>query len=467
MGCSRTWSALVLILVFAGGCSWHTRWPNPEDAARRLTGVVQSIVIDVAGGRLDTPGPEHEVLTQAQAVGLALTTDPSIQAALARVRRAYAEAQQEHLLPNPILTVLVKFPTAGGSPTVEPGIAADLLALVQKPGKVEAADHRLRAASAEAVTAALDVLAQLQDRYAQAQALDALMPVLEERRRLIDRLLEIARSRLKGGEGTRLDVTTLETQKVELEVEIAERALERRETRLTLARLIGRPNDAAEWKLDPWTEPEVLRQDENAWVQAGLEHRPEIIARMWELSALGVEFRLAPWGILDGTEVGAEAEGTAESGADDWAVGPSFTLPVPIFDWGQAKRDAAAAKRLEAAHQLTLARRQVVEEVKRAYWTFRTSLEAHGRVKDQLLPLLERRRSEAESQYRAGQSDVIPLVLADQDLQTGRAKLVDLKQKVSASLVRLQRAVGGPGAVPDQPVTATQPAGVHPTTQPN
>lgn len=467
MGCSGTWSAPVLILVFAGGCSLHPRWPGPEGTAERLTGVAQSIAIDVTGGRLGTLGPEHDVLTQAQAVRLAMTADPSLQMALARVRLAYAEAQQERLLPNPILTVLVKFPTTGGSPTVEPGIAADLLALVQKPGKVKAADHRLRAASAEAVTAVLDALAQLQDRYAQAQAFDALMLVLEERRRLIDRLLEIAQSRLKGGEGTRLDVTALETQKVELEVEIAERALERREARLALARLIGRPNDAAEWKLDPWTEPVALRQDENAWVQAGLEHRPEIIARMWELSALGVEFRLAPWGILDGTEVGAEAEGTAESGADDWAVGPSFTLPVPIFDWGQAKRDAAAAKRLEAAHQLTLARRQAVEEVRRAYWAFRTSLEAHGRVEDQLLPLLERRRGEAESLYRAGQSDVIPLVLADQDLQTGRAKLVDLKQKVSASLVRLQRAVGGPGAVPDQPVTATQPAGVQPITQPN
>lgn len=462
---SRTWSALLAILAFAAGCSLHPRWPDPEDAAAKQTGVPQSIVIDVTGGQLDAPGSEHEVLTQAQAVRLALTTDPSLQAALARVRLAYAEAQQERLLPNPILTVLVKFPAAGGAPTVEPGIAADLLALLQKPGKVKAADHRLRAASADAVTAALDVLAKLQDQYVQVQALDALIPVLEERRRLIDRLLEIAQSRLRGGEGTRLDVTTLETQKVELEVEIAERTLERREARLALARLIGRPNDAAGWRLDPWTELAATSQEETTWVAAGLEHRPEISARMWELSALGVEFRLARWTIFDGTEVGAEAEGTAESGADDWAVGPAIAVPIPIFDWGQAKQDAAAAKRLEAAHQLTLARRQVVEEVRRAYSAFRTALDTHRRVKDQLIPLLERRRSEAESQYRAGQSDVIPLVLADQDLQTGRAKLVDLEQKASASLVRLQRAVGGPGVVPDQPTT--QPAPIHPITQPN
>jgi outer membrane protein TolC len=452
-------------LVLAGGCSLHPHWPDPEGEAARLTGAAEPIVIDMTGGQLDTPGPDQNVLTQAQAVRLALMTDPSIQAALARVRLAYAEAQQERFLPNPILTVLVKFPTAGGAPTVEPSIAADLLALVQKPGKVKAADHRLRAASSEAVTAVLDALALLQNRYVEAQALDALLPVLDERRRLIDRLLEIAQSRLKGGEGTRLDVTTLETQKVELEVEIAERTLERREARLELARLIGRPSDAAEWKLDAWVELVATSQGERAWVQAGLKHRPEISARIWELSALGVEFRLARWGIFDGTEIGAEAEGTAESGADDWAVGPAFTVPIPIFDWGQAKRDVVAAQRLEVAHQLTQARRQAVEDVRRAYWAFQVSLDTYGRVKNQLIPLQERRRQEAESQYRAGQSDVIPLILADQDLQAARAKLVDLERKASVSLVRLQRAVGGPGVVPGQPTT--QPAEVRPIPQPN
>ncbi|MHB1158298.1 MAG: TolC family protein [Phycisphaerales bacterium] len=464
MWCSRMWLALLLPVLLAGGCSLHPRWPDPEGEAARLTGA-KPIVIDMTGGQLDAPGPEQDALTQAQAMRLALTTDPSIQTALARVRLAYAEAQQERLLPNPILTVLVKFPTAGGAPIVEPSIAADLLALVQKPGKVKAADHRLRAASAEAVTAVLDALALLQDRYVEAQALDALIPVLEERRRLIDRLLEIAQSRLKGGEGTRLDVTTLETQKVELEVEIAERTLERREARLELARLIGRPSDAAEWKLEAWTELAAAGHDESAWVGAGLEHRPEIIAKMWELSALGVEFRLARWSIFDGTEIGADAEGTAEPGTDDWAAGPALAVPIPIFDWGQARQDAAAAKRLEAAHQLTQTRRQVVEEIRRAYWAFRVSLEVYGRVKNQLIPMQERRRQEAESQYRAGQSDVIPLILADQDLQTARAKLVDLERKASVSLVRLQRAVGGAGVVPTQPLT--QPADVRPTTQPN
>jgi cobalt-zinc-cadmium efflux system outer membrane protein len=460
----RTWWALALVPLIAG-CTLKPQWPDPELDAARLTGESEPIVIDTTGGALDAPALNGESLRRADAIRMALTTSPAIQAALARVRQAYAEAHQERLLPNPVLTVVLKFPTSGGAPTVEPGIAADLLALLQKPGKVEAADHRLRASSAEAVVVVLDVLTQVQDRYAQVQALEAVMPVLEERRRLTDRLLEVARSRLKGGEGTRLDVTTLETQKVELEVEIAEQQLERREARLELARLIGRPSGSTEWRLDGWSEPALGGLDERAWVQAGLDHRPEVTAKMWELKALGVEFRQARWGVLEGTEVGVDAEGTAESGADDWLVGPSLVVPLPIFDWGQAKRDLITARRLEFAHQLTETRRQVVEDVRRAHAAFRSVTDARKRVRDALIPLLERRRGEAESQYRAGQNDVIPLILADQDLQTARAKLIELERRTAVSHSRLQRAVGGSGVLPAS--AASQPASTSaPTTQP-
>jgi outer membrane protein TolC len=439
------------------------QWPDPEATAARLTGEPALIAVDTTGGQLDAPALADDNLRRADAIRMALTTAPAIQAALARVRQAYAQAHQERLLPNPVLTVVLKFPVGGGAPTVEPGIAAELLALLQKPGKVQAADHRLRAASSQAVVVVLDVLAQVQDCYAQVQSLEDVMPVLEERRKLTDRLLEVARSRLKGGEGTRLDVTTLETQKIELEVEIAERQLERREARLELARWIGRPSGAVEWRLEGWGEPMAGDVEEQAWVQAGLDHRPEITAKMWELRALGVEFRQARWGVFAGSQMGVEGEGTAESGADDWSLGPALVAPLPILDWGQAQRELISAHQLEAAHQLTEARRQVVEEVRRSHAAYRAAVDARKRVREELVPLLERRRSEAESQYRAGQSDIIPLILADQDLQTARAKLIELERRTAVSQSRLHRAVGGPGVSVANAAPQPSPA---PSTQP-
>ncbi len=458
---SRTRWALTLFPIMVAGCSVRPQWPALEVTAAKLTGDAALIAVDMTGGSLDAPVIPDDRLHRADAIRMALTTSPAIGSALARVRQAFAQAHQERLLPKPVLTVLLKFPISGGSPTVEPGIAADLLALLQKPGRVAAADHRLRAASAEAVVVVLDVLAQVQDRYAQVQALEAVMPVLEERRRLTDRLLDVARSRLEGGEGTRLDVTTLQTQMIELEVEISESQLEQREARLELARLIGIPSGDLAWPLEVWTEPIAREAEERAWVQAGPDHRPEITAKVWELSALGVEFKQARWGVFEGTEVGVEAEGTVESGADDWTLGPAFVVPLPVFDFGQAQRDLVGARQLEAAHQLTDIRRLVVEEVRRSHAAYRAAIDARQRLREELIPLLERRRSEAESQYRAGQSDIIPLILADQDLQTAQAKRIELERRTAVSLSRLQRAVGGPG-VPAASL-ATQPAAAPPT----
>jgi outer membrane protein TolC len=365
--------------------------------------------------------------------------------ALARVRASLAEAQQARLLPNPILSVALRWPEGGGGTIVEASVAAELLSLLKKPGQISAADDRLRAASSDAVAAVLDVWAELQDRYVEVQALDALVPVLEARRRLVERMRLVAQSRLGAGEGTRLDVTTLEAQLVELEVEIAERELERREARLALARLIGRPSDEAHWSIDAWAAPQEVAGSEGAWIASAMTHRPEIEAIAWSLQALGMEERLTGLAWLEGDEVGVDVERD-----DGWSVGPAFSLALPIFDWGQAGRANAQARRAEALHQLTATRRQVVEEVRRAHAAYVASHRVLEQVRDRLVPLLERREEEAESAYRAGQSDVLALILAQQGLQAGRARRIELERKTRESLNRLHRAVGGAGRAPGQ-----------------
>ena len=68
------------------------------------------------------------------------------------------------------------------------------------------------------------------------------------------------------------------------------------------------------------------------------------------------------------------------------------------------------------------------------------------RAQRELLPLQRQRRQEAEDSYRAGQTDVTRVFLAEQDLRAAEARVIDLERQTTVSLVRLQRAVGGPGA---------------------
>ena len=262
-----------LVASFAlGACQAPPRSEvAPETAieqAAQLPAPLEFRVVGPEGGPLDEPDAAAGTLSIREAVRRAVTSDPGLQAALARVRVALAQADQARLLPNPVLSVV--FRAGEGSPQFEASFVQEFVQALQRPTRASAADNRLRAVAADAVVAALDVISEVQERYVDAQTSAALLPLLEERLGLVERLVTTSQARLDAGEGTRSDVVTLEAQRVELQVSIDRARLDERTSRLRLARLIGEPSATATWTLDPWTAPELRRRSERDWTDAAL-----------------------------------------------------------------------------------------------------------------------------------------------------------------------------------------------------
>jgi cobalt-zinc-cadmium efflux system outer membrane protein len=322
---------MLCLVAIVGGCvSQPPREAFDRDVA--AAGLRDPIIFVTNAMPTDTSADADDgpKLGLDDAVRRALRNDPAVQAALARTRAALADARQARLLPNPVVSVAFRFPEGGGKPVIEAGLAADLVSLLFKPRQVSAADHRLRTASSEALTTVLNTVAEVQDCYTTVQALDAQMVNLDERMKLVRRLLDLARARVQAGESGRLDVITLDSERASLDVEITQAALERREARLALARLLGQPSAAADWQLMPWSPPSSMSLSESAWVATALERRPEVQARRWELAALGDEAAIARFSVLEGSEVGVDSERDP-----DWSVGPSASVPIPLLDWGR------------------------------------------------------------------------------------------------------------------------------------
>ncbi len=441
-GAARPGPIIGLLALTLALTACQTTRPDPgaETAIDQSLLLGAPVAFRVEGGPLDEPATagDNAALTFADATRRAVMTDPGLQAALARVRMAMADADQARLLPNPVLNFVLRW--GPGKPQIEVGVAEDLIRILRIPRQSSAADNRLRQSAAEAVTVALDVVAEVQERYAQVQATDRLIPVLEGRLDLLRRLAGVAKNRLDAGEGVRGDLTTLDAQRVELEVEIADAGIRRRRDRLRLARLVGEPSGAAGWTLDPWASPGAAASTEQDWIDAALGRRPEVQSVAWQLAALGDEYalaRLLPW-------EGASA-GVSVQRSPDWFAGPSVSTPIPIFDMGQARKARITAAQVEARHEFTLAKRKVVEEVRIAHAALAGDLANLARVRQELIPLQQQRRDQAEQVYRAGQTDVTALFLAEQDLRATQARAIDLERETSIALIRLQRAVGGPG----------------------
>lgn len=442
--------AVLAVVVHLTSCAPKRIDVSAEAAASAAIGLDQAIEFRTQEAPLDEVSAVGDALSPEDAIRRAAKSDPELQAALARTKIALADADQARMLPNPVLSVALRWGL--GTPQVDVALAQGLVGLLRLPKQSSSADNRLREAAADAVTVALDVVADVQVRYIAVQTLESLLSVHAERRELLDRLVEVARARLEAQEGSRNDLTTLEAQRVELDVDIAEAQRQRREERLRLARLIGEPSSAATWQLQPWSAPTPLVATEDQWVNSALQHRPEVQSVAWRLAALGDDADLATFWWWSGVDIGAEAQRD-----DGWSAGPSLALPVPVFDTGQAARVHATAQQVEARHLLTNAKRKAVEEVRVSFQTFDACVNNLKRIQAELIPLQQQRRRHAEDAYRSGQTDVTGLYLAEQDLRAARAKAIEVESQLSIAFVRLQRAVGGSGVttLAEKPSSAT------------
>ncbi len=458
LGIKKCGSLLAIGLLV--GCHAH-RPDVPADAAK-LIGMDHAIAYRQDADALQATPADGESLNVEQAIRLALANDPRIQASLWRVRVAEAEANQVRLLPNPILTIDLRFPLTKNSNTAfEPTLGADLLSLLQKPAQIAAVDNRLRASASTALVTVLDVMAEVQEAYAASRSVDAEIENAQRRRQRVQKLRDISQKRLDAGEGIRLDVLTLDAQLMQAELDVADLDLLKIDHYLALVRLLGEPRTGASWKLSPWEPPSgTVLPSESQWIDAALLNRPEILARVWELRALGEDLNVASFLPLQGGDLAVHGERDP-----DWRVGPSLTVPLPIFDFGQETREKVKALRTAARHELVQQRSEIIHAVRLAYATYIHSRQTLTNAQERLLPLQQRQLDQARLAYQAGEANLATLLLAQNDLELTLSKILELQEKVTVARVRLQRAAGGAG-VAERIATAaaTQPVMTRPAT---
>ena len=386
---------------------------------------------------------------------MVLARDPRIQAALAHVRVAEADANQARLLPNPILTIDIRYRLEPSNTAIEPSLSMDLLSLLQKPAQISAADDRLRGAAASALITVLDVIDEVEEVYASTRSIDIEIDNARRRQDRLKRLRDIAQARLNAGEATRLDVLTVDAQLMQAQLEVSDFALQRIDQRLALNRLLGYPRADVDWELSRCEPPgDAGLAPESRWIDAALARRPEIQAKIWELRALGEEMNGAAIPPLQGGEIGAHGERDPE-----WRLGPVAVVPLPLFDFGQATRQKVKAERIAARHELAETQAAVIQNVRSMYAAYLYSRRALADAQNKLLPLQQQQLRSAQLAYQSGDVDFATLLLAQNEYELTLSKIVELEEKVTVARAKLMRAAGGAGVGAPLALAQTQPAG--------
>lgn len=409
---------------------------------------VRAAVANAAAGSpaLPAPGDAYldagwfaQELTVQRAVQGALLNNPRVRAELARLDGAQAERVQAGLLRNPMASLMVLRPEGGGRYELDYSLMQSLFDLLSRSRRIEQAHAAQRRVEAEVIMALVAIAQDTEAAYYQALAAAARLSVQDQRLELEAQALRLLERQAKQGVATGAAVLEQQAANAMQAHEVQSAEAELADARGALAGQLGLPS--AKSLVLPREIPsvELPGLDEIQLQAAALANRAERRA-----ADAGVEEARAAAALQSGasrnTDPSIGVAGMRESGGMSLG-GLALQISLPIFDNGQARRQAAMGKLAEAEASAEATRRRIPLEVERALAALLTAqaavghAEHHQRQQQQLEQL-------ALGNYRQGASDYFQYRLSSRARLDAGMDQIQARQAAWAAWVDLQRATG-------------------------
>lgn len=423
---------LCLVLVGLTGCasvSLDAGFPEVRAAVEERHG---ARIVWNQGTELDREAADQlrsllgRKLTVADAVQIAMLNNRDLQAVYTELGLAQADLVQAGLFRNPMLDAAVLFPLSGARPDLQFGAVVGVLDALYIPLRKRVAAAQFEEAKLRITGAVLDFAAQVGFAFYVHQANEQLLELRQTVVQALTASWDVSRRLHEAGNITDLDLARdrVGTETARLALRSAEIAA--RQSREQLNRLMGVWGEQTQWEIDgrlpdvPVDPPPVNGVEREALARSiDLAHARQRIIAAGE--QMGYERATS---LIPGAEVGLEAE--REEG---WKLGPVLSVPLPLFDQGQARigRGAAGLRRAQQEYYALAVR---IRSTARAVRDRVLGAQDRARYyRDILLPLHERVVSEGQLQYNAMQIGIFQL-LRDraQQIEAGVAYVEELRE---------------------------------------
>jgi len=362
-------------------------------------------------------------LSAEEAVQVALLSNRELQAVYEELNIAQADVVQAGLLKNPVFSGEFRVETggAGGNgPGIVLDVAQDFVSLLSMPLRKSRAQAAFEATklrvTADVLDLAFDVRTSFYDYQAAEQTREMRGTVLEAMAASYD----LSKRLRQAGNNRDLDVSNERAMYEQAKVDLAAAEATVVAARERMNALMGLWGEAAaSWRtahrLPSITDEEIA--------QEGLERKA--IDASLDLGVLRREAEIAartagiarPFAWLDDAEIGVAAERETDG---QWSVGPSLSVPIPIFDQGQAKI-AEAQARYRQASERTIARAvEIRSRVRAAYSALQSAHDRARYYEKVMLPLRGQIVGQTQLQYNGMQVSAFQLLQSKRDqVETG------------------------------------------------
>jgi len=318
------------------------------------------------------------------------------------------------------------FPLSGVRPDLQLTVVISFLDALYVPLRKRVAAARFEDAKLRVTGAVLDFAVQVRAAFYGHQANEQ---TLELRRSIVQALtasFEVSRRLHEAGNITDLDLARDRALMEGSKLALRSAEVGARQSREQLNSLMGAWGEDAKWEIDgrlPEVPSEPLRMD--GIEQAALTRSIDLSSARQRIIIAGQQLGYdRATALIPATDFGLGAE--REEG---WKVGPVVSVPIPLFDQGQARVGRAVAE-LRRAQQEYYALAVRIRAVARAVEErLRGAQDRALYYRDILLPLQQRIVNEAQLQYNAMQLGVVQLLRdREQQIETGVAYVEALRE---------------------------------------
>ena len=323
------------------------------------------------------------------AVRIALLNSPGLESSLAALAITDAERVQAAQLPNPHF--MLGRLREGQALEIERMLSFNVLSLLTLPWRAQHANQSLELARLRAAQEVIRTAADTRKAWFQAVAARQVASYMRDAREAAEAGAELARRMARTGNWSKLQQAREQATLAEISAQLARAEQAAVADREKLTRLLGLWGRDATYAL-PERLPELPRDlAARADIEAtALRERIDVRAARDEARyvAGSLGFTRAS-GVIDALELGLVRNTHFDnaSGERETTRGFEIELPIPIFDWGQAR-----SRRAEATYMQSVARVRDVavrarSESREAWHGWRTAYDVAKHYRDEIVPL--------------------------------------------------------------------------------
>ena len=415
----RTLLAGMAAVLLAGGCASVSPDGGLGEVQALSRDRVQGTPVNLAAG----PGAASREAVAAllarpldmdAAVQVALLNNPGLQAALATLGISDADRAQAGRLANPHVSLgrMVE----GDKVEIERALGFNLMALLTLPWRAQWAGQQTELAKLQAAQDVVRLAADTRKAWIMAVAAQQSAAYMRDVKDAAEAGAELARRMARVGNLSRLNQAREQSFLAEAMAQLARSEQAAVASREHLTRLMGLWGAQTAFTLperlpDLPASARMLPDVEAQAIARRLDVRSAAREATFVGDSLGVQ---RATGFINALDLKVVRNTTFDnaSGERETLRGAEIELPLPIFDWGQARNARAQSVYLQAVARVRDVGVRARSEAREAYHAYRTAYDLARHYRDEVVPLRKFINDEVLLRYNGMISSIFEL-LAD------------------------------------------------------